>query len=104
MQSTAMRIPSKILGVPPLRDNKGSNFSTPRPSSAASAQKSKERSWKLLRTALFGENLSDRFDVDHLAAFIKTARRANAMRHVRRRALRARAQLRQRHHTVICAP
>ena len=50
------------------------------------------------------KNLRHRFDVQHLAAFIKPARRANTMRHIRRRALRAHAQLRQRHHTVICAP
>ena len=38
---------------------------------------------------------------DDLASLIKTTRRTNAMRHVRSRALRANAQLREFQHTVV---
>jgi hypothetical protein len=42
-------------------------------------------------------------DGQHLAAFVKTARRADPVRNIRLGALRAFAQLRQFHHAVVSA-
>ena len=42
-------------------------------------------------------------DADNLAAFVKAARRANPVRHIRRIALRTFAQLRQFQHAVVGA-
>jgi hypothetical protein len=86
--------PVPVEAQPALCQTASQTILTPRPDDM-SHQKTKERSWKQIHTALFFENLGDCFDVQHLPALIKTARRANPMWHVRRRALRTCRELRQ---------
>jgi hypothetical protein len=65
-------------------------------------QKAKSATGKT--AALLQNRLTDGFDVQNLAAFVKAARRANPVGESGSRALRANAQLRQDQNTVVCAP
>src|ERR1041385_5832268 len=100
MQSTAMRMcPFPVEAQPTLCQIASHSLLTP--ASTARAGKNKRAQLESTPNCALLRKLSDGFDVDDLPPFIKTARRANAMRHIRRRALRARRELRQRHHTIV---